>query len=271
MDLPVERWHPAIFARVSRRVFTAAAIGTDSLARLEALAGEFRPFPGARAVVVRESPEAVFRGLLGGYGKVKGAPHYAAFIGDTSSPHLQEAVGYLGEAVILEATALGLGTCWVGGFFRPESVAGHIELGPAEKVLAVTPIGRAAGKVGLAERSMKAFVRAASRRAVTDLVIAGAARAEWQHKALEAARLAPSARNRQPWRFRVDDQSITVAMDSPRDSRGLSKRLDCGIAMLHLELGARSAGAVGRWELLAPPDVAVYRLVTPFHPGRDRV
>jgi len=36
--------------------------------------------------------------------------------------------------------------------------------------------------------------------------------------------------------------------------------LDCGIAMLHLELGARSSGANGRWAALAPPDVARYEI-----------
>ena len=70
---------------------------------------------------------------------------------------------------------------------------------------------------------------------------------KWQHEALEAARLAPSAVNRQPWRFSFDDRSITIDPDSGRDSYKISRRLDCGIAMLHLELGARNEGVHGRW------------------------
>ena len=73
---------------------------------------------------------------------------------------------------------------------------------------------------------------------------------------IEAARLAPSARNRQPWRFRVQDSSIVVTEDGKPSLPGISKRLDCGIAMLHLELGARAAGTSGSWKLLNSPDVA---------------
>ncbi|HHY93759.1 MAG TPA: nitroreductase, partial [Firmicutes bacterium] len=38
-------------------------------------------------------------------------------------------MGYTGEAVVLEATALGLATCWVGGFFRPEVAARLLGVG----------------------------------------------------------------------------------------------------------------------------------------------
>jgi hypothetical protein len=36
----------------------------------------------------------------------------------------------------------------------------------------------------------------------------------------------------------------------------ISKGLDCGIAMLHFELGVRTAGATGSWRLLEGNDVA---------------
>ena len=40
----------------------------------------------------------------------------------------------------------------------------------------------------------------------------------------------------------------------------LSRCLDCGIAMLHFELGARAAGLPGEWEFLEAPEVARYIL-----------
>jgi hypothetical protein len=40
----------------------------------------------------------------------------------------------------------------------------------------------------------------------------------------------------------------------------ISRRLDCGIAMLHFEVGARLMGALGRWEILQAPEVARYRV-----------
>ncbi|KKL04715.1 hypothetical protein LCGC14_2613280, partial [marine sediment metagenome] len=51
------------------------------------------------------------------------------------SASVQEEVGYTGEGVILEATALGLNTCWVGGFFKSKSVASLVEIKSNERVL----------------------------------------------------------------------------------------------------------------------------------------
>ena len=49
------------------------------------------------------------------------------------------------------------------------------------------------------------------------------------------------------------------AVAGSRDPK-ISRRLDCGIAMLHFELGVRAAGLSGSWEFLPPPDVARFRL-----------
>ena len=45
------------------------------------------------------------------------------------------------EGVILEATALGLNTCWVGGFYRRDGVLKQVNLEGAERILGITPIG----------------------------------------------------------------------------------------------------------------------------------
>jgi hypothetical protein len=82
----------------------------------------------------------------------------------------------------------------------------------------------------------------------------------WTKPAIEAARLAPSAANRQPWKLEIGESSIMVSADNRRLDFGVSRRLDCGIAMLHIELGALSAGVRGKWELLEHPSVAIYRV-----------
>ena len=78
----------------------------------------------------------------------------------------------------------------------------------------------------------------------------------WVKLALEAARLAPSAVNRQPWRFNVEPNSITVSVNTVGREYGLSKRLCCGIAMLHIEVAALTCGTKGSWKFLEPPLVA---------------
>lgn len=259
MDLPVERWYPAIFERRSRRVYRGEYPGEDALWRLDQACREFRPFPEVRAELVRLSPESVFKGLIGRYGRVNGAPMYIAFIGEMSSHRVQEATGYTGEGLVLEATALGLATCWVGGFFRPEEVRSHIAVGKGERVLAVTPVGYAPLEKTGQEKLMSSLVKSRSRRPLSELV-RGDFSSTWMTQALEAARLAPSARNRQPWRFRIEEGTIVIAVDRALSLSSISKRLDCGIAMLHLELGARAAGVRRHWEILSAPDVARFSL-----------
>jgi len=257
MDLPVERWYPAIFKRLSRRTYIAEAPEPDKLDRLGQVCLEFRPFPGVRAQLVRKSPEAVFKGLAGRYGRIKGAPMYIAFIGKMDSPDVQEAAGYTGEGIILEATAMGLATCWVGGFFRPEGVHSQVDIQAGEIVLSVTPVGYAPEEKDSQEKIMSGLVKSRSRKPLAKLAT-GEIAAAWMGKALEAARLAPSAQNRQPWRFRVEKDGVAIAADRSFSASTISKRLDCGIAMLHFELGALAAGVRGTWKILPSPDVAQF-------------
>jgi len=255
VELPVASWHEAIFRRHSRRTYSVQVPEADKLTRLERVCHDFRPFPEVRSELVRSSPEAVFRGLIGNYGRVKGALMYVAFLGRMDSPRVQEAAGYAGEGIVLEATALGLATCWVGGFFRPEIVRQHIGIEDGEKVLAVTPVGYAPARKDRTERFLSGVIRSHRRKSVVTL-INGKTMPPRLAEAFAAARLAPSAQNRQPWRFRVEPKAVVLTTDRSFSTSTISKRLDCGIAMLHFELGARAAGVEGKWELLPAPDVA---------------
>ena len=263
MILPVQRWYEAIFVRKSRRNFLNDDISHDSLIQLEKVCTELNSsILGARAVVVNQDPSEVFKGIVGSYGSIIGAPAYVAFIGDMDDANVQEKTGYLGEGVILEATALSLATCWVGGFFKEETVAGQIEIGSNEKVLSVTPIGYVKEEYSFQEKLMSRMVSSKKRKDLNVLLPEQSSHnlEDWQKRALEAARLSPSAINRQPWRFSVGDGYIKVSMDTPKDTKGISRRLDCGIAMLHLELGAMSSGVKGSWEYLTDPGVAIYKI-----------
>jgi hypothetical protein len=260
MDLPVESWYQAISVRRSRRSFTGRTIAPDLWEKLAARFRNYQPFPGVRIAAVPRPPETVLRGVVGNYGRITGAPAYAAFIGDRGAANVQAAVGYAGEALILEATALGLDTCWVSGFFRPEAVRSDIEIAADERVFAVTPIGYAGENLTRRDRIYRVLVRSDARKPLTALVSGGALE-PWQEKAVQAARLAPSASNRQPWRFSVGDGFVEIGAVGGRDGERFAKRLDCGIAMLHVELGARAAGRTGSWTFLEYPRVGRYEII----------
>ena len=259
MEIPFSRWYPAVDKRRSRRKYDPSRpVPADVMADLHYTCLSFRPFPCARTELVTASPDDVFRGAVGSYGKVKSASAYLAFVGDMRDPHVQETAGYTGEGIILEAVSLGLSTCWVAGFFRPEAVARHVKIASNERVLAVSPVGYAGTEATLEEKFMAGFGRHARRKPLSRLV-SGLPDNEWPawvKPALEAARLAPSAINRQPWTFHVDKDSITVYTTGSTPDFKVSRRLDCGIAMLHLEVAALSQGIRGNWDFLNSPRVA---------------
>ncbi len=257
--LPVDRWYQAIPFRHSVRRFSGQRVASVTLDRLEEVVREFRPFPGARAVLVRDPQEDVFKGLIGSYLKVVDAPHYIAFVGDMRVPHVQESVGYMGEGIILEATALNLNTCWVAGFLRRDRVRRHLSMEPYEAILSITPVGHA-----LRESESVRYWKTVQnvqhrRRELRELLTTEMSSVPtWAICALEAARLAPSAVNRQPLQFSVTTDSIKISHGRVMTDFGVSVRLDCGIAMLHVELGAMNCNVVGEWKILQSPDVAIF-------------
>jgi nitroreductase len=248
-------WYQALFIRSSRRSFHHRPVEEDKLARLERLCRDFRPHPGVRTELVRRPPEAVFRGIIGSYGRISGARAYFAFLGEPGRPRTDEWIGYMGEGLILEATILGLATCWVSGFFRPEAVREELGLGPEDRVYAVSPLGYAERGRTIKEKIYSGLAGSSKRKPLAEL-ISGAEPRPWQTQAVAAARLAPSATNRQPWRFILGPESIAVEATGAKDASRFPKRLDCGIAMLHLELGALAAGVKGEWVPLEAPAVA---------------
>lgn len=254
-------WLVAADSRRSRRAFDGRRADAEALATLAAACGAWQPYPDSRVVLVVDPAVDVFSGIIGSYGKVTGAPHVLVCIGDTRSEFVDQHLGYAGEGIVLEATRLGLATCWVGGFFDAAKVASVVELAPGERVFAVSPVGHALAERTRTEKAMVGLAGSHKRRPLTELT-RGADLGGWPMwavAAVEAARLAPSATNRQPWRFRFDDGALIIEKNSWTETPKVTKRLDIGIAMLHAELAARAAGVEGEWTDLQGNDVACFR------------
>ncbi len=180
-----------------------------------------------------------------------GARWIAAFVGSADS---ELGVGYTGEAFILEATRLGLDTCWIAASFDKERTGHLVVLAEGERVVAVAPLGHALQSQPLGERLVRSSLRAASRKSAAELAPGiGGGWPAWAVAAVEAARLAPSGHNWQPWRFRMEDGALVM---SRADKLYWTAPIDFGIAMLHVDLAAARAGVAGRWVLLGGADVA---------------
>ena len=199
---------------------------------------------------------------LGTYGFIKGATGF--LVGAVGrAPNDLEDYGYLLERVVLYATGLGLGTCWLGGTFtRSTFVRRFGGLERAETMPAVVSVGLIGdnGSERIREREEGSRRLPSSElffeRIFGEPLDLGAVGAFAE--ALEAVRMAPSATNKQPWRIVRDGSAWHFYL---RRTRGYGKgsalfnalriadlqRVDMGIAMCHFELVASEHGVAGSW------------------------
>ena len=147
--------------------------------------------------------------------------------------------GTVGEAFVLECASMGLGTCWLGLSYNRSIANSCIKLkNHKEKIRCLISIGHY-DKVPEHKRSRKTIYNITGMGDDDFKKLPG-----WQRCAVEAGRLAPSARNAQPWEFDIMENSVQVAITSANMGYG---EIDCGIAMLHIELGAAHCGYIGDW------------------------
>jgi len=253
-------WHEAIPVRVSRRRFDGRPVADSEMMRLRELADALSA-SGVRITVLESGGEDIYTGLVGAYGKVTGAPGAAIF----SAPEgWQLQVGYVGEAVILAATSMGIDTCWLAGSFDRKSAAQRVRMPEGERVWAVTPLGCGIARHDTVERAIIGLVRARTRLAAEEIAPGVAGWPDWARSAVDAARLAPSGGNRQPWHLSLEGDELALRA-SPR-RKYPTQRLDRGIAMLHAELGALHAGVQGRWQVATASDGVADSEVARFAP-----
>jgi len=255
-DARTDGWLEAIDVRRSRRRYDGTPVLPADLDAIQVCIDGFRPTASGRVVLLRQAPSNLFKGLVGSYGRIEGVSSAMVFVGREGDLAVQEAIGYLGEGLVLEATRLGLTTCWVGGFFKSSVANAAVGIQAGERAYAVTPVGHAAEHIPQSERLIYGAGRTKPRKSLDEIAPGHESWPAWAQEGVRAAQVAPSAMHRQPWRFRMDDGELVVGYEGA-DTPKVSKRLDCGIAMMHVELAARAEGVFGAWDVgLADRDVA---------------
>lgn len=185
-------------------------------------------------------------GFIGSYGKIR-APLYIAAICDGKHQSLLN-LGFAVERIVLELTAMGLGTCWIGGFFDKNQLSEELELTGADTVHALIALGQTASQTW--NRALKAAAGMSRRLPVERLLPKNFPLDSWLHSnpgwehILSALRRAPSAVNRQPWRLYPDNNVIHVYSARPKlkNLTGRFTPIDIGIALCHLRLAAEDVG-----------------------------
>ncbi|TDB38279.1 MAG: hypothetical protein D9V44_09670 [Actinobacteria bacterium] len=257
LDARASAWTDAIFVRRSKRRFDGRPADADAAAALADMAERFHPYDDTRVVVVPNAPKDLFTGVIGSYGRVVDAASAMLFLGSGNAVGRDNHVGYVSEALMLEATALGLATCWVGGGIRRPVALALTPLGADERVFGASPLGAALPETNALGRPRREVRTLDRRKPISTLApTADDAWPGWARRAVEHAQWAPSAMNRQPWRFAYEDGGLIVRVAGPEVAPHITLRLDAGIAMLHIELGARTEGVRGTWTDLSGRDIA---------------
>jgi hypothetical protein len=195
---------------------------------------------------------------LGTYGVVKGASLFIAGAVRKGSRAMED-YGYGMERNVLFATALGLGTCWLGGTLNRAGFARKLGLQEDERMPAVSPVGYPAQKRSLTNRAFRFMASSDKRKPWEELFFDGRPgnplakeHAGPFAEVLEAVRIGPSASNRQPWRVVREGTACHFFLQrTPGYDRMTGEiklqDVDMGIALCHFEAAATEIGIPGNW------------------------
>lgn len=213
--------------------------------------GPFETKPFFRILDLSEFPDKA-KGKLGSYGLIRGAHTYIAGAVEDSDEGMLD-YGYCFEKIVLKATELGIGTCWLGGTFKKTLInqlfIAKFGMKPLQVVPAISPIGYEVAQKAILDRVLKAVMKTHLRKEWEELFnfVGGdkpltPSEAGSYERALEAVRIAPSAVNQQPWRIWKEPGKnifhfLTVG----------NTLMDMGIAMAHFEMVASELGLPGEW------------------------
>lgn len=233
MSILMDRWYTACSKRSTIRTYENISIKLQHVAKIKEIiekltCNEFR------MVLLRNETEC-FKVPFYMSQPVVGADTAVALI---ASKGFEQLAGSIGEAFVLECTALDIGTSWITSFNR-RFVEDKAQLDTDEKVLCLIAIGYS---------NKPLSCKTANKKDKYDITGLNNERFEalrhWQQRAAECAAIAPTYKNKQKFTLRFSENSVSIVTLKDDDYT----EIECGIIMLHIELGASQVGKYGTWE-----------------------
>jgi len=189
------------------------------------------------------------------YGLIRGNKTY--ILGKTNPTALAKTnYGYMLEKIVLKATEMKLGTCWVGLFDK--EYFNDIELESNLDIPSILVIGYAKEKIPLKEKLIRKAVNADKRKPWETLFFNYETGESLEQQSvqpyietLQMTRLAPSSGNTQPWRIFYSSAAnefhfYKKPTNKSYEAKGMHD-IDMGIAMSHFELVSAKNGLKGNW------------------------
>ncbi|NQT62706.1 MAG: nitroreductase [Candidatus Marinimicrobia bacterium] len=248
--------------RSSWRSCTGQAIAADKLklldnyvnSKTEGIGGDKVRF---ELVAARAEDSEELRGL-GTYGFIRGASGFIVGAVDKQIDNLED-YGYLMEDIILFATGLGLATCWLGGSFRKDNFSSRINIQPHEIVPAVVSVGLPADNRNVIDRIIRNVAGSKNRKEWETLFFESDFQTPLKRESagkyaqvLDMVRLSPSASNKQPWRYALDENQVHLFLQRTPGYRKPNffcdlQRIDMGISMYHFDSVCKELNVGGQW------------------------
>lgn len=262
MDIvfPVEK---TVKERVSVRTYEERPLSSKEKEKINAYIKTLKnPFQVNVSFRLLETEKAVKGEKLGTYGMIKGAKDFIGAAVEEGDLAL-EALGYSFEELILYATSLGLGTCWLGGSFNRSGFANAMQIKENELFPTITPIGYPVGKKRVTESLVRWAAKSDKRKEWEELFynknfstnLSKKDAGEFAYP-LEMLRLAPSAANKQPWRVLYADHAYHFyeAKSLGDQKPGIDiQRVDVGIGACHFHLAVMEKGLPGTFRKISKP------------------
>jgi nitroreductase len=269
-DFPVEE---SIRSRVSWRSFERSPLD-EQIEELSSFSEHLRKgiFGSELRFIVHNTGSVHWLSLkrLGTYGMIKGSSCFVVGCVKKSEHALLD-FGFAMELLILKATSMGLGTCWLGGTFKRSGFASLLDAKKDELVPAISPVGKPAFRRHFLDYLAHGLAGSAKRKRIAEFCFK--AGVPWDgegtawNQVLEWTQLSPSSLNKQPWRLLFSEDLRRVDFFSVRNDKKKSKNsgksdkvdltlVDMGIAMCHFDLATREQGMMGNWSFqpCAHPD-----------------
>lgn len=198
-------------------------------------------------------------GKVGTYGVISGGDTYISGVIKNKDADLVK-LGYLFEKIILYATSLDLGTCWLGGTFNKSDFIERSKLTEGESFICASPVGYISENKSIRDRAMRRIAKSDHRKKFDEIFFDKSLnpidknKLGLYEKALEMVRIGPSASNKQPWRIIKDGDKFHLYLErTPDYAKQLDydiQLLDMGIAQYHFEYTLKEYSVEGKWNKL---------------------
>lgn len=230
----------AIVERISRRTYLGEPIDESSQIILNDLIKIYNTSSGMTSFLLKDGSKA-FDSFSKCYGLFKNVVSLIILKGPKSDLELKEKTGYYGQRLILKATQLGLGTCWVGGTFKRDDILFHIQ--SDEECYCVITIGKVSSNLSMKDRFISGLIHRKTKTVdnfyESDVIFDNLP--DYFVMGYKAISKAPTALNAQKVKAYYKDGITSIGV--PDTSK--FDMVDLGIAKANFELAAGGAFPLG--------------------------